>query len=170
MEFEIDEQLRDLFPPLTEKEYQLLEQNILRDGCTAALCTWQGYIVDGHNRYKICTEHRLKYRSQELEYETKDEVIQWMIETQLGRRNLTPIQKIAITEKYRERYEEKAKENQGSRTDLNLSANLPKPNESIDTRKELAKLAGVVSPLTSHDGAYLAANGGRNVLTTRQCQ
>jgi len=147
MEFQIDEQLRDLFPPLTEKEYQLLEQNILRDGCTATLYTWQGYIVDGHNRYRICTEHRLKYRSQELEYETKDEVIQWMIETQLGRRNLTPIQKIAITEKYRERYEKKAEENLSkagqSYSPKEGSANLPKVTEKMDVRKELAKLADV---------------------------
>ena len=47
-----------------------------------------------------------------LAYETKEEVMEWMLDIQLGRRNLTPIQKIAITEKYRPIYEKQAKENQ----------------------------------------------------------
>lgn len=38
--------------------------------------------------------------------------MEWMLDIQLGRRNLTPIQKIAITEKYRPIYEKQAKENQ----------------------------------------------------------
>ena len=37
--------------------------------------------------------------------------MEWMLDIQLGRRNLTPIQKIAITEKYRPIYEKQAKEN-----------------------------------------------------------
>lgn len=40
------------------------------------------------------------------------EVMEWMLDIQLGRRNLSPIQRIAITEKYRPIYEKQAKENQ----------------------------------------------------------
>ena len=36
---------------------------------------------------------------------------------QLGRRNLSPIQRIAVAEKYRPIYEKQAKENQGVRND-----------------------------------------------------
>ena len=35
----------------------------------------------------------------------------WMLDIQLGRRNLTPIQRIAVAEKYRPIYEKQAKEN-----------------------------------------------------------
>lgn len=35
--------------------------------------------------------------------------MRWMINTQLGRRNLSPIQRIAIAEKYRPIYEKQAK-------------------------------------------------------------
>lgn len=35
-----------------------------------------------------------------------------MLDIQLGRRNLSPIQRIAVTEKYRPIYEKQAKENQ----------------------------------------------------------
>ncbi len=37
--------------------------------------------------------------------------MEWMLDIQLGRRNLSPIQRIAVTEKYRPIYEKQAKEN-----------------------------------------------------------
>ena len=44
-----------------------------------------------------------------------------MIDTQLGRRNLTPIQRIAIAEKYRPIIEKKAKENKIKAMEKELS-------------------------------------------------
>lgn len=146
-ELKIDEELRDWFPPLTKKEFEKLETDILRDGCRDSLCTWNGYIVDGHNRYTICTKHNIEFSVIELGYDTKEEVISWMVDTQLGRRNLTPIQMIAIAEKYRKRYELEARENLSkagqSYSPKEGSANLPKVTSTVDTRKELATLAGV---------------------------
>ena len=72
-----------------------------------------------------------------------------MLDTQLGRRNLSPIQRIAVAEKYRPIYEKRAKENQGSRTDLknnNILKNSSKSDDefhSINVRATLAKTAGV---------------------------
>lgn len=37
--------------------------------------------------------------------------MEWMLDIQLGRRNLSPIQRIAVAEKYRPIYEKQAKEN-----------------------------------------------------------
>ena len=75
-----------------------------------------------------------------------------MLDIQLGRRNLSPIQRIAITEKYRPIYEKQARENQ-SKAGKNygignekLSQNSSKaisPNEKIDVRAKLAETAGV---------------------------
>jgi hypothetical protein len=143
----IDPELKDLFPPLTPDEYSQLEQNIKKDGCQNPLFIWHGYIADGHNRYKICTENKIPYKTVEINFSTKEEVIQWMINTQLGRRNLTPMQRIAITEKYRPVLEIKAKQNLSkagqSFSPKEGSANLPKVDTPINTRIELAKLAGV---------------------------
>lgn len=78
------------------------------------------------------------------------EVMEWMLDIQLGRRNLTPIQKIAITEKYRPIYEKQAKENlvnagnnYGVGQDKKPLPKLVNPIESVDTTKKLSKLAGV---------------------------
>lgn len=43
------------------------------------------------------------------EWDTKEEVMRWMLDIQLGRRNLSPIQRIAVAGKYRPIYEKQAK-------------------------------------------------------------
>lgn len=144
-ELKIDEELRDLLPPLTEDEYKQLEENVKQDGCTNPIVTWNGYIVDGHNRYNICRKLNYGFNEFILAEKTKDDVIEWMINTQLGRRNLTPIQRISIAEKYREVIKKKARERQLSTlkqniTDVPISAPRDKHNK---TRDELAKIAGV---------------------------
>lgn len=40
------------------------------------------------------------------------DAMEWMLDIQLGRRNLSPIQRIAVAEKYRPIYEKQAQENQ----------------------------------------------------------
>lgn len=88
----IDNELRDLIPALTTDEYEQLEQNILEEGIRDSLIVWNKTIVDGHNRYNIALEHGLNYEIEEREFEDKNEVINWMIDNQLGRRNLSPQQ------------------------------------------------------------------------------
>lgn len=63
-------------------------------------------------------------------------VMQWMLDIQLGRRNLSPIQKIAIAEKYRPIYERQARENQVKagieygNGGTKLTVNLPQASKS----------------------------------------
>ena len=77
------------------------------------------------------------------------EVMEWMLDIQLGRRNLSPIQRIAVTEKYRPIYEKQARENQLSSLKQNqntVSQNSSKriePENKIDVRAKLAETAGV---------------------------
>lgn len=78
------------------------------------------------------------------------EVMQWMLDIQLGRCNLSPIQRIAVTEKYRPIYEKQAKENLvnagrkgGLSTQNKPLVNLPNPIKPINTSEKLADIAGV---------------------------
>lgn len=78
-------------------------------------------------------------------YETKVEVMEWMLDIQLVRRNLSPIQRIAVAEKYRPIYERQARENMSfggksysPKEGLQNSSTLPKENK-IDVRAKLAK-------------------------------
>lgn len=66
-ELRIDLEFQGKIPPLTEAEYKQLEENILDAGeVYEPIVTWNGTIVDGHNRYKIVTEHpEIKWRTRE---------------------------------------------------------------------------------------------------------
>lgn len=69
-----------------------------------------------------------------------------MLDIQLGRRNLSPIQRIAVAEKYRPIYEKQARENQLSGLKQNqntVSQNSSKRIDPIDVRTKLVKTAGV---------------------------
>lgn len=150
-ELKIDPELRDLLPALTQEEYRGLEKSMVEKGFDKAfpIMEWKGYIADGHNRYEICKKHNIEPIIGTLAFETKDQVIEWMFDIQLNRRNLTPIQRIAIAERKRAYYEKKARENQGTRTDLNNNflMNSSKSYEHkvtpINVRAKLAETAGV---------------------------
>jgi len=85
----IDPEFQALIPPLATEERQQLEANILADGCRDPLVVWNGTLIDGHNRYEICTRHGLPYSTVDREFESRDAVKVWMIDNQKGRRNLT---------------------------------------------------------------------------------
>ena len=103
------EELRSFIPSPTLDEYDQLEQNILKNGCKDALLLWettQGEIdpnspsstapayvlVDGHNRYQICRNRNIHFNVQVMSFPSIKEVKDYMIDLQLGRRNLTPQQ------------------------------------------------------------------------------
>lgn len=81
--------------------------------------------------------------------------MEWMLDIQLGRRNFTPIQRIAVAEKYRPIYEKQAKENslEGNKRGGQYSPNKSTPNlvetsnpvnrSENETNAKLAKIAGV---------------------------
>lgn len=100
-------ELQVLIPPLQVAEYQQLETNIRREGCHEALLIWQttqgvidgtdnssslNILIDGHNRYSICTKNSVDFKVALREFPTLRAVRDFMIDNQLGRRNLTPEQ------------------------------------------------------------------------------
>ena len=91
----IDPEFEAKCPPLTEDELAQLEENILEEGLVLMpLIVWNNTIVDGHNRYKIAQKHPgIEFRIHEKQFNNRYEDISWICKNQLGRRNLTPMQK-----------------------------------------------------------------------------
>lgn len=97
-------ELEDLIPPLQTDEFEQLESNILKEGCREALLIWEVgqsedpiqkgeyVLIDGHNRFRICTKHGLDFRIHLISFSGLSEVKDYMIDNQLGRRNLSPEQ------------------------------------------------------------------------------
>lgn len=89
MELIIDAEFKSLIRPLLPKEYAQLEENIIRDGCLNPLIIWKNIIIDGHNRYEICTKHNIPFETIAFQFESRDEAIIWICKNQLGRRNIS---------------------------------------------------------------------------------
>ena len=91
----IDPEFEAKCPPLTEDELSQLEENILEEGLVLMpLIVWNNTIVDGHNRYRIARAHPgIGFRTHEKQFSNRYEALSWICKNQLGRRNLTPMQK-----------------------------------------------------------------------------
>lgn len=137
----IDNEFKSLIPALTEDERQGLEASLKAEGCRDALVLWGDILIDGHNRYEICTQYGIPYKTVQKDFDSREDVIQWIILNQFGRRNLPMYERARLALRLKPVISAKAKENQGQRTDISQ-----KSVKSTDTQKELAKVAGV-----SHD-------------------
>lgn len=97
--------IRQYITPPSEDEKRQLEENIIVEGCRDALIVapiissfgmkhheGKYLLVDGHNRYDICTKHNIEFRVVVKDFENLSQVKSWMIDNQLGKRNLTPEQ------------------------------------------------------------------------------
>lgn len=146
----IDKEFEELLPVLTPDEFDKLEKSILKNGLLDPIKIWQDpktnqwVIIDGHNRYKIMKKNNISWNYwcdykilYENELPTREDVKQWMLEQQLGRRNLSEAERYEIVQKFKNVIKQKAKENQssGGKGLSNLS--------KVNTRKEMAKVVGV---------------------------
>ena len=59
----LDKEFQALIPPLSAEEKAQLEENIVAEGCRDALITWQGILLDGHNRFEICERLNIQFRT-----------------------------------------------------------------------------------------------------------
>lgn len=150
----IDEELENLLPKLEVEKYNLLRADIIKNGCVNPIIVWNGLIVDGHNRYRICKENNIEFKTKEMNFANKQEAMIWAWTTQKARRNVDDGTLFRIAEKFRPYYEQKAKEQQGKRTDLFQKPEKSEettfvPNdinveeEKSDTIQKLADIAGV---------------------------
>lgn len=140
----IDPEFKALIPPLTAEEYAGLEESIVRDGCRDPLVLWGDTLIDGHNRWEICTKHGgIPFATVSKDFCSRDEAIRWIIMNQFGRRNLPAYERARLALRLKPILAERAKDNQrGGQGGLLLQ----KSAEAINTRDDLAHAAGV-----SHD-------------------
>ena len=163
MELKIKEEFKKLIPPLTAEEFKQLETNCINEGIRDAIVTWNGFIIDGHNRYKIATDWQLSFKTIEKAFDSEEAVKEWMIINQFGRRNLSNYDRAKLGLELEDIFSKKAKANlklsgeiygkgcQISDKPITLFKEQPIEKKSIiintiDTKKEVAKIANV-----SHD-------------------
>ena len=143
-ELKIDPEFEQTLPAPSDAEIEGLTKQLIDEGCRDALVTWDGVIIDGHNRYRICHENNIPFAYVEKEFVSRDEAKLWIISTQLNRRNLTDFAKCELVLPLEASLKAEAKKRQGQRNDLaNISVNLPKSERSKSTREQMGEIAGV---------------------------
>ena len=148
---QINEEFKNLIPELKPEEFEQLEKNIIKEGCRDSLVIWNDTIIDGHNRYKICTKHNIEFTVSNKDFENTEKAKEWIIKNQFGRRNLLLYERAKLALKLKDLIAEKARENVAKagqsyspKEGPENSTNLPF-EKRIDTREELATIAGTSS-------------------------
>lgn len=162
-ELKIDPELRDLLPTLSKEKFEGLEKMILEEGYDGTpILIWNGYIVDGHHRYRIFKKHNIEFNVEEISLPkncNKSDVMDWMITYQDVRRNMNDAEKIYANDKVskqRIKEENERKRIEGGRLggeggnkacaqmDASLKSGTSQERDrSTNTREQRAKLAGV---------------------------
>lgn len=152
-DIKIESEFKHLLPPLTEEQKAELEKDIIKNGCLTPLVVWNNILIDGHHRYDICTKNNIPFDLTEMHFKDKLEAMEWAWSNQKNRRNLNKYELAQIALKFKPVIEEKAKKNLslsgGDKKSKNAKSGCQKSDKAIspiDTKKELAKIAGV-----SHD-------------------
>jgi hypothetical protein len=164
-------ELKDLIPALAEDESRQLEENLIKYGIKDPLSVWETdaitvlngleanspshdlfadldndttvYILfDGHNRYGIAKDRNLDFKVNKMTFNGLSEVKDYMIDYQLGRRNLTPEQ---VSYLRGLKYNELKKAGKASGKSV---------KEKINVAEELAQEFGVTDRTIKRDGEF----------------
>lgn len=172
-DLKIDHDFEHLFPDVVGDEYDNLKESIRKHGVMDSIKTWNGFIVDGHTRIRICKELGIEeVHIVEMDFEKKSEAMSFMLTYQKGRRKMTPEQVVLANDRIKAQLKREAKERQSaaggdkvSEKARALTANLPeavaKPQkDSGEVMEQLAKNAGK-SRHTYEGMEYVVHNGDK---------
>ena len=104
VELKIDKEFSEVLPT-SEQRYKELEAEVLKDGCfTDPFITWNGFIIDGHTRYKVMQAHPeldLQPYEKKMDGKFADRyaVIVWIATHQWTRRNLNEFEMAEVHKK-----------------------------------------------------------------------
>lgn len=158
-ELTIDKEFEALCRPLKVHELADLEAGIIEAGkARDPIIVWANHddtILDGHNRYRICKENDLPFKTESLTFADRDECLIWIAKHQLGRRNLSEEEASYLRGK---KYEAVKKKHGGDRKSEKSSGNdCHLKSETAKTAEKMAKEDGVSERTIRNDAAFAKA-------------
>jgi len=146
MNITVNEELLAYIDPLTADEHDALERSLLAEGCRDALVLWGEVLVDGHNRYGICSKHGIPFNTvQNTLFKSIDDVHLWMIEQHLGRRSLSDFQRGVLALRKNGILADRAKPSGSEASTSPASTPEPVTPEPKASREAIAKEARISS-------------------------
>jgi hypothetical protein len=146
MDIVVNEELKAYIDPLTPEEDEALERSLLAEGCRDALVLWGNVLVDGHNRYRLCTKHGLPFQTvQNPRFQSLEDVHLWMIDQHLGRRSISDFQRGVLALRKREIVAERRARSAAAEAAAVEAVEAVAVPEVLESREALAKAARVSS-------------------------
>jgi hypothetical protein len=145
-DIKIDPEFKDLLCPLSEYEERALEGSLLANGCLSPLIVEEklGVLIDGHNRLRLCKEHDIPFEVKTIMLGGREPAENFIIQNQLGRRNLTPERlEIYIAQLYESAKKkagfEKGEQWEGNADGVNQHSRIRGQNDPASKSHETAK-------------------------------
>lgn len=150
-ELRIDDEFKALLWPLSPVEYSYLESSIERYGCRDKLTVWrqENCLVDGHNRYEICGRLGIDFEVDYIDFDSREQALDWIDKHQAARRNCTPEQYKIITGRI---YNRRKKPQGGTGANQHEQRDQIDPSANDKTAEQVAKEMGVSAPTVKRDG------------------
>ena len=125
-----------------EQPCSLGDGNVECDVCQYGVGPWpDAVIIDGHNRHEICERNGIEYDVDYMDFDSMDQAVLWIIDNQVGRRNLPTIDKVPLLERKREILQGEAAARESMGRPKKGVVNLPQ--DTARTRDNLATEIGV---------------------------
>ena len=102
-------QIANTIPSMSEEEYQLLKQDIKKNGLIEPIIVFENKILDGRNRYRACQELGIKPKFKEY---AENDPADYAISLNIKRRHLSPSQLACMAVDFLPFFKESAKERQ----------------------------------------------------------
>ncbi|GAA2917292.1 ParB/RepB/Spo0J family partition protein [Enterococcus pseudoavium] len=145
-ELKEDKTLSKLVPEMTTDEYEHFVDSVKKSGVQTPIHIRNDMtILDGRHRVRACKQLGIMEIECLVHNFDKSESIEFVRDTAIERRNLTPVQRADIVLRSDDligKIRNQAKENQGARNDLTSRSSDPKVKQ-YSTRKKLADIAGI---------------------------
>jgi hypothetical protein len=125
-----------------------LEANLVADGCRDPLVLWGNVLIDGHNRFEICSRLGIPFSTVQMQFDDRDAACDWIDANQLGRRNLTPDQRTLMLGR---RYNRTKNQHGGDRKSKYQNDTL------INNAETIAQQHGVTAITVKRAGKYADA-------------
>lgn len=158
-ELKVDREFQNLVPAISGEERKQLEENIIEHGgARDPLSVWlrgddEFVLLDGHNRYEICTRLGLPFTVHRVDFDTRDQAADWIDRNQLGRRNLSKQDyKLLLGRRYNRA---KKAEHDGGKGKPRSGGNNARHSEK--TSERLAREHGVDEKTVRNAGKFQAA-------------
>lgn len=138
----------DLFPMLSQADFEALKQDIEENGLMEPIWLYEGRILDGRNRYRACVEIDVEPTTRDYE---GDSPVAFVWSLNGTRRHLTSSQRAAIAVEMLPHLEEEARARYLSTQKQNAAA-----TEKLPGREQHGEARAIAAQLTGTNARYVS--------------